>query len=101
MGVFAFHWVWNMMQLGLGQDAGLVEGVEPVLGAKRQAMGGWAGGLRSLHYSFLLTWSLVLQAVDITEIPRKAPDGPFLLQNPSQSSKVSLPSLSSAWGMKI
>ena len=53
MGVFAFHWVWNMMQLGLGQDAGLVEGVEPVLGAKRQAMGGWAGGLRSLHYSLL------------------------------------------------
>ena len=49
MGVFAFHWVWNMMQLGLGQDAGLVEGVEPVLGAKKQAMGGWAGGLRQHH----------------------------------------------------
>lgn len=63
--------------------------------------GGWAGWGPYTTLSFLLTWSLVLQAVDVTGGPRKARDGPFLLRSPSQGSKVSLPSLSCTWGMKV
>lgn len=93
--MFAFHRVWVRIHVCL-REWNLFLGQR----AKQRVAGQVGCGLYTT-LSFLLTWSLVLQAVDITEIPRKAPDGPFLLQSPSQSSKVSLPSLSSAWGMKV
>lgn len=83
MGVFAFHRVWVRIQVWL-REWNLFLGQRG-----KQRVAGQVGCGLYTTLSFLLTWSLVLQAVDITEIPRKAPDGPFLLQSPSQSSKVS------------